>query len=83
MTGRPSQSKMMLGFVIRRCAVALGRQPTPAELAEWANNQRDALGRYRIFGRAISARDAEVIMKHPGRLVSVRGVRPGCSGRLA
>ena len=83
MTGRSPKPKMMLGFVIRRCAVALGRQPTPAELAEWANNQRDAAGRYRIFGRAITARDAEVIMKNPGRLVSVRGVRPGFSPRMA
>jgi hypothetical protein len=72
---------MMLGFVVRRCAVALGRQPTPAELAEWANNQRDALGRYRVFGRAITPRDAEVILKHPGRLVSVRGAQPGFSPR--
>lgn len=74
---------MMLGFVVRRCAVALGRQPTPAELAEWANNQRDAAGRYRIFGRAITTRDAEVIMKNPGRLVSVRGAQIGLSGRVA
>ena len=83
MTGRSPQPKMMLGFIIRRCAVALGRQPTPAELAEWANNQRDAMGRYRIFGRAITTRDAEVMMKHPGRLVSVRGVQAGFSGRMA
>ncbi len=83
MTGRSPQPKMMLGFVVRRCAVALGRQPTPAELAEWANNQRDALGRYRIFGKAITVQDAEVIMKHPGRLVSVRGAEPRFSGRMA
>jgi hypothetical protein len=83
MTGRSPQAKIMLGFVVRRCAVALGRQPTPAELAEWANNQRDALGRYRIFGKAITTHDAEVIMKHPGRMVSVRDLEPGFSGRVA
>lgn len=74
---RSAQPKMMLGFVIRRCAVALGHPPEPAELAEWANNQRDTHGRYRIFGRAISAEDARVMMKHPGRLVTVRGKWPG------
>jgi hypothetical protein len=62
----------MLGFVVRQCAVALGRRPTPAELVEWANNQRDDRGRYRIFGRAITLDEAEVILRHPGRLVSVR-----------
>jgi hypothetical protein len=71
--------KMMLGFVIRRCAVALGHPPTPAELAEWANNQRDPRGRYKIFGRPISVEDARVIMKHPGRLVTVRGAWPGAT----
>ncbi|TMB03292.1 MAG: hypothetical protein E6J70_05650 [Deltaproteobacteria bacterium] len=64
--------RIMLGFVVRRCAVALGHPPTPDELAEWANNQRDARGRYRIFGRAISAEEARVILRHPGRLVTVR-----------
>jgi hypothetical protein len=65
-------TKMMLGFVIRQCAVALGHPPAPEELAEWANNQRDRYGRYRIFGRAISADEARVILRHPGRLVTVR-----------
>ena len=64
--------RIMLGFVVRRCAVALGHPPTPEELAEWANNQRDARGRYRIFGRAISTAEARVILRHPGRLVTVR-----------
>jgi len=70
---------MMLGFVIRRCAVALGHPPTPAELAEWANNQRDPRGAYRIFGRAITADEARVILKNPGRLVTVRGAWPGAA----
>jgi hypothetical protein len=80
---RSSHLKIMLGFIIRRCAVALGHQPTAAELAEWANNQRDAQGRYRIFGRAITVEDARVIMKHPGRLVTVRGTWPGAPGAAA
>ena len=65
--------RIMLGFIVRRCAVALGHTPTPIELAEWANNQRDSRGRYRIFGRAITIDDARVILRHPGRLVTVRG----------
>ena len=43
--------RIMLGFVVRQCAVALGHAPSATELAEWANNQRDSRGRYRIFGR--------------------------------
>jgi hypothetical protein len=71
-----SPLKMMLGFVIRRCAVALGHPPTAAELAEWANNQRDGRGRYRIFGRAITTADARIILNNPGRLVTIRGAWP-------
>ncbi len=72
---RPDALRMMLGFVVRRCAVALGHTPTATELAQWANNQRDARGRYRIFGRAITAEQARVILQNPGRLVTVRGER--------
>ena len=52
-----------------------GIAPTADELAEWANKQRDARGRYRIFGRAIDADEARVILRHPGRLVTVRPSR--------
>jgi hypothetical protein len=72
MGARPEPLRIMLGFVVRQCAVALGHAPTPAELAEWANNQRDTRGRYRIFGRAITPDEARVLMRHPGRLVTVR-----------
>ncbi len=72
MSAKPEPLRIMLGFVVRQCAVALGHTPTPAELSEWANNQRDAHGRYRIFGRAISVDEARVILRHPGRLVTVR-----------
>ena len=64
--------RMMLGFVVRQCAKSLGHIPTPDELAEWANNQRDSKGRYHIFGRAISTDEARVILRHPSRMVSVR-----------
>jgi hypothetical protein len=64
--------RIMLGFVVRQCAVALGHAPTPEELAEWANDQRDERGRYCIFGREITPDDARVILRHPSRLVTVR-----------
>jgi len=72
MSARPEAARIMLGFVVRQCAVALGHAPTPEELARWANEQRDARGRYRIFGREISTDEARVILRHPGRLVTVR-----------
>jgi hypothetical protein len=72
MSARPEPLRVMLGFVVRQCAVALGHAPSPEELAVWANEQRDERGRYRIFGRAITAEEARVILRHPGRLVTVR-----------
>ena len=72
MAARSEPLKVMLGFVVRQCAVALGHAPSPAELACWSNEQRDARGRYRIFGRAITADEAAVMLRHPGRLVTVR-----------
>jgi hypothetical protein len=64
--------RIMLGFVVRQCALRLGHRPSPEELAEWANNQRDGSGRYNIFGRAITPDEARVILRNPGRLVTVR-----------
>jgi len=72
MSATPSPLRIMLGFVVRQCAVAVGHPPTASELAAWANDQRDRRGRYRIFGRAITAEEARVMLKHPGRLVTVR-----------
>ena len=72
MSAKAEPLKVMLGFVVRQCAVALGHAPTPDEFACWANEQRDSRGRYRIFGRPISADEAAVILRHPGRLVTVR-----------
>jgi hypothetical protein len=81
---RDEPLRVMLGFVVRQCAVALGRKPTPVELSEWANNQRDEHGRYRVFGRAITPEEATVILRHPGRLVTVRpGPRWMAAVRLA
>ena len=67
--------KMMLGFVVRECTVALGHPPSPVELAEWANHQEDERGEFCLFGRAITPAEARVILAHPGRPVSVRPER--------
>jgi len=47
-------NKVMLGFVVRRCAKELGHSPTPDEFARWANNRECEGMRYSIFGQAIS-----------------------------
>ncbi len=64
--------RIMLGFVVRQCARHLGHAPRPAELAEWANNQRGEHGCYRIFGRPITIDEARIILRHPERMVTVR-----------
>jgi hypothetical protein len=74
----PRLPKMMIGFVVRRCAVELGRAPTPAEFAHWANTYRDEEGRHaRVFGRSISESEARLILKHQGRLVSAKSAASG------
>ena len=64
--------KVMLGFVVRRCARELGHNPTPDEFAAWANNQSLDGERYNIFGQAISAEAATVMLRRLDRLVTVR-----------
>jgi hypothetical protein len=64
--------KMMLGFVVRRCAAAVGHDPTPEEFAAWANNQRDGHRTFRLFGRPISVGEARLILRHKGRPVTAR-----------
>jgi hypothetical protein len=67
-----SLPKMMLGFVVRRCAAAVGHEPSPREFAEWANNYREGERTVFLFGRPISVREAHVILRHPARAVSAR-----------
>jgi hypothetical protein len=66
----PRPPKMMIGFVVRRCAVELGRMPTASEFAAWANagDTRPA----HVFGRPISIAEAQLILRHQARLVSAR-----------
>ena len=64
--------KVMLGFVVRRCARELGHTPTPGEFAAWANNQSLDGQPYHIFGQAISAEAAKIMLRSLDRLVTVR-----------
>jgi len=68
--------KMMLGFVVRRFVADLGREPSPQELAEWANHYREDGHEICLFGRPIDAREAAVILRHRGRPVTARSARP-------
>jgi hypothetical protein len=68
-------NKMMLGFIVRDCAVALGHAPSAEEFAAWANHQSDERGEFRLFGRAISVAQARVMLKHLARPVTVRPQR--------
>ena len=68
--------KMMLGFVVRRCAAAIGYEPTAEEFAAWANNQQEGERTFYLFGRPISVGEARVILGHRGRPVTARGARP-------
>ncbi len=67
--------KVVLGMVVRACVVELGHEPSPRELADWANHQRDSRGDFCMFGREISDAEAAVILKNPGREVTVRPAR--------
>ena len=65
--------KVMLGFVVRRCAKELGHRPTPDEFALWANNQRRDGERYHIFGdRPSRRRPRRSCCAALDRLVTVR-----------
>lgn len=70
-SGRIDSNKMMLGFILRRCAAELGHRPTPREFAAWANEQDDNGHSYCLFGKAISPSAAKIMFGQPGRLVTV------------
>ena len=65
------ESKMMLGFIVRRCAADLGHSPTPDEFATWANGNGRHGDRLCLFGKEISPEAAKVMFRQPGRLVTV------------
>jgi hypothetical protein len=68
--------KMMLGFVVRRCAVAVGHEPSAEEFAAWANAQQDGARSFCLFGRPISVAEARLILRHPGRPVTAKNAAP-------
>ena len=65
--------KMMLGFIVRRCAADIGHTPSPDEFAAWANARRQDGHEYCLFGKPISPSIAKVMFQQPGRLVTVNG----------
>ena len=65
------ESKMMLGFIVRRCAADIGHAPSPDEFANWANGDSVKGRRLCLFGREISPTAAKVMFGQPGRLVTV------------
>jgi hypothetical protein len=75
MAGAPQknndESKMMLGFIVRRCAADLGHTPSPDEFAKWANGDHFKGRRFCLFGQEISPSAAKVMFSQPGRLVTV------------
>ncbi len=71
-----SLPKMMLGFVVRRCAVAVGHEPSAEEFAAWANNYEEGGRVFHLFGRPISVSEAQVILRHRARPVSARSAAP-------
>ena len=79
--------RVLLGFLTRECALSLGHPPSAEELVEWANHQSDTRGEFCLFGRKISQQDAQVILQHPKREVTVRRARfrghhPGILGSV-
>jgi hypothetical protein len=76
MSRRELLPKMMLGFVVRRCAVAVGHEPNAEEFAAWANTYREGDRTVHLFGRPISVREAQVILRHRGRPVAARSATP-------
>jgi len=77
MTFKPTAlPKMMLGFVVRRCAVAVGHDPSPEEFAAWANKHQDGDRVFHLFGRPITVDEARIILRHPARPVTAHRVAP-------
>jgi hypothetical protein len=72
--------KIQIGFVVRRCVLALGRQPTPREFSDWANTAGE--GGMALFGRRISVAEAEVILRHQARPVTARSAEPFEAARV-
>jgi hypothetical protein len=68
--------KMMIAFLVRRCAIDIGHEPTAEEFAAWSNHQGSPRRPYCLFGRPITEAEARAILKHRARLVTARSARP-------
>jgi hypothetical protein len=66
--------KISIGFVVRRCTLALGHRPSAKEFSQWANTAGEHGSA--IFGRPVSVYEAEVILRHQGRPVTARTAQP-------
>ena len=66
--------KISLGFIVRRCTLALGHQPSAGEFRKWADTAGEQ--GMAIFGRPITVQEAETILSHQGRPVTVRSAEP-------
>jgi hypothetical protein len=55
--------------------------PSPDEFAIWANEQKQNGHSYCLFGKPISPVAAKIMLKQPGRLVTVRPEGFATSGR--
>jgi hypothetical protein len=69
--GKNGESKMMLGFIVRRCAADIGHAPSPTEFASWANGRARSGKHLCLFGKEISPAIAKVMLGQPGRMVTV------------
>ena len=69
---KPQAPKMMLGFIVRRCAADIGHTPTPDEFAAWAHGESQRGKGSCLFGKPISPTIAQIMFRQPGRLVTVR-----------
>jgi hypothetical protein len=74
--GPTTLPKMMIAFVVRRCAVEVGHQPSAEEFAAWANSHNDGGRNRKLFGRPITADEARVILRHLARVVTARSASP-------
>src|SRR5437667_411893 len=73
MSARPEAARIMLGFVVRQCAVALGHAPTPEELASWANEQGDVLVAGQQLGAGPGGGEAARALAAAGVIAVVAG----------
>jgi hypothetical protein len=82
-TKQSGPPKMMLGFIVRRCAAELGHMPSPLEFAAWANEQRENGRQFCLFGKPISPLAAQIMFRQPGRMVTVRAEGLALLGKQA